>query len=237
MLNKVFVFPFIRPCLLRRNPNLRIWPKLTRYVTTGKWKTTCHRKAWSWKAARRRRTRMHPRGHRMFIAFYSYSVHDCVLFNKTRSVLCSNISCTFFADLPSLCSAPITDQRWRASSPASLLVMWQRSWASSGPSWQARIKLRTSRRPWSWRRNMRRSVKINSLLLYRSLCCTRSWRDVSEFQDVAAYRAKGAKADGAKKGGPGRPASKKAEVTDDEDDDDDLDDDDDDLDDDDDDDE
>ncbi|GAA6080714.1 high mobility group protein B2a [Tachysurus ichikawai] len=56
-------------------------------------------------------------------------------------------------------------------------------------------------------------------------------------KDVAAYRAKGAKADGAKKGGPGRPASKKAEVTDDEDDDDDLDDDDDDLDDDDDDDE
>ncbi|XP_027034099.1 high mobility group protein B2a [Tachysurus fulvidraco] len=55
-------------------------------------------------------------------------------------------------------------------------------------------------------------------------------------KDVAAYRAKGAKADGAKKGGPGRPASKKAD-TDDDDDDDDLDDDDDDLDDDDDDDE
>lgn len=40
-----------------------------------------------------------------------------------------------------------------------------------------------------------------------------------KFQDVAAYRAKGVKPDVAKKGGPGRPASKKADVTDDDDDD------------------
>ncbi|XP_036430792.1 high mobility group protein B2a [Colossoma macropomum] len=40
-------------------------------------------------------------------------------------------------------------------------------------------------------------------------------------KDVAAYRAKGGKADGAKKGGPGRPAGKKAEATDDDDEDDD----------------
>ncbi|MCJ8730200.1 hypothetical protein PDJAM_G00181450 [Pangasius djambal] len=56
-------------------------------------------------------------------------------------------------------------------------------------------------------------------------------------KDVAAYRAKGGKTDGAKKGGPGRPAGKKVDVTDDddededeedeEDDDDDMDDDDD----------
>ncbi|KAM9476531.1 high mobility group protein B2a [Clarias gariepinus] len=39
-------------------------------------------------------------------------------------------------------------------------------------------------------------------------------------KDVAAYRVKGGKADGAKKGGPGRPAGKKVEVTDDDDDDD-----------------
>ncbi|XP_017318880.1 high mobility group protein B2a [Ictalurus punctatus] len=39
-------------------------------------------------------------------------------------------------------------------------------------------------------------------------------------KDVAAYRAKGAKTDGAKKGGPGRPVGKKVEVTDDDDDDD-----------------
>lgn len=44
--------------------------------------------------------------------------------------------------------------------------------------------------------------------------------DVCGFQDMAAYRAKGAvKTDGAKKAGPGRPAGKKVEVTDDDDDD------------------
>lgn len=36
-------------------------------------------------------------------------------------------------------------------------------------------------------------------------------------KDVAAYRAKGVKPDGAKKGGPGRPAGKKAEADDDDD--------------------
>ncbi|XP_066535475.1 high mobility group protein B2a [Hoplias malabaricus] len=38
-------------------------------------------------------------------------------------------------------------------------------------------------------------------------------------KDVAAYRAKGAKAEGAKKGGPGRPTGKKVEAMDDDDDD------------------
>ncbi|CAM4485081.1 hypothetical protein PO909_015393 [Leuciscus waleckii] len=38
-------------------------------------------------------------------------------------------------------------------------------------------------------------------------------------KDVAAYRAKGAKAEGGKKGGPGRPAGKKVEADDDDDDD------------------
>ncbi|KAL1282153.1 hypothetical protein QQF64_000956 [Cirrhinus molitorella] len=40
-------------------------------------------------------------------------------------------------------------------------------------------------------------------------------------KDVAAYRAKGGKADGGKKGGPGRPTGKKAEADDDDEDDDD----------------
>lgn len=54
--------------------------------------------------------------------------------------------------------------------------------------------------------------------MLRFLC---SWCNIHKFQDVAAYRAKGAKTDGAKKGGPGRPAGKKMEVTDDDDDEDD----------------
>lgn len=58
------------------------------------------------------------------------------------------------------------------------------------------------------------------MVLNRFFLLPVSWHDVCEFQDVAAYRAKGAKTDGAKKGGPGRPVGKKVEVTDDDDDDD-----------------
>lgn len=62
----------------------------------------------------------------------------------------------FSAGLHSSSSAPISGRRWRARTLASLLVKLRRSWATSGLNWQPKIKLRTSRRLWSWRRNTRR---------------------------------------------------------------------------------